>query len=140
MSKKSQACYTHLFQTLKELFPLNGKSVMTDFELAMRNAIRTVYPTLKMYTCWFHFCQAAKRKASQLMHLAAQLKINANIRSAYYKLLCLPLLSAADIIPCFRMIQSQVADERVFKPFMQYFERQWIKKVIFSYSLHSLFR
>lgn len=131
MSRKTEKCYTHLFQTLKEIFPLHGKSVMTDFELAMRNAIRNVYPTLKMYTCWFHFCQAVKRKASQLMHLMAQLKINENIKNAYYKLLCLPLLPASEILACFQMIKSQVADEKVFKPFLRYFETQWIKKVNF---------
>lgn len=133
MSRKSEKCYIHLFETLKEMFPLNGNSIMTDFELGMRNAIRHVYPTLKMYTCWFHFCQAAKRKASQLMNLVHHIKTNANIKSAYYKLLSLPLLPAKDIVPCFQMIKSQVADEKVFKPFMRYFEKQWIKKVTFFY-------
>ncbi|KAL7724939.1 hypothetical protein ACLKA6_002303 [Drosophila palustris] len=47
MSRKSEKGYVHLFQTLKEIFPLNGNSVMTDFETAMRNAIRNVYPNLK---------------------------------------------------------------------------------------------
>lgn len=130
MSRKSERCYVHLFQTLQQMFPLNGHSVMTDFELAMRNAIRTVYPHIKLYTCWFHFCQAAKRKASQLMNLVHHMKSNANIRNAYYKLLALPLLPASEIIACFQMIKSQVADEKVFKPFLRYFERQWIKKVI----------
>lgn len=131
MSRKTEKCYTHLFQTLKEIFPLNGKHIMTDFETAMRNAIHNVYPAMKTYTCWFHFCQAAKRKASQLMNIFHDVKTNANIRSAYYKLLCLPLLPPAEIIPCFQMVKSQVADEKVFKPFLKYFERQWIKKVIF---------
>lgn len=138
MSKKSQKCYTHVFQTLKEIFPLNGKSIMSDFESAMRNGIRNVYPTIKLYTCWFHFCQVAKRKASQLMNLAAELKSNLNIRSAYYKLLRLPLLPASEIISCFQMIKSQVIDEKVFKPFMNYFEKQWIKKVIYFHFIFSV--
>lgn len=136
MSRKTEKCYTHLFQTLKEIFPLNGKSVMTDFELAMRNAIRSVYPTIKMHTCWFHFCQAAKRKASQLMHFMAQLKINENIKNAYYKLLCLPLLPASEILSCFQIIKSQVTDEKVFKPFLKYFETQWMQKVSHNFFYH----
>lgn len=103
---------------------------MTDFELAMRNALHFVYPTIKLHTCWFHFCQGAKRKASQLMNLVHCIKTNANIRMQTYKLLALPLLPAKEIVPCFQMVKSQVAGERVFKPFLRYFERQWIKKVI----------
>lgn len=110
---------------------VTGHSIMTDFEKAMRNGIRHVYPTIKMYTCWFHFCQAAKRKASQLMNLVHYIKTNSNIESAYYKLLSLPLLPAKDIVSCFQMVKSQVADEKVFKPFIKYFENQWIKKVNF---------
>ena len=44
------------FQALKEkVFSTEGESIMTDFELAMRNALRTVYPNTALRTCWFHF-------------------------------------------------------------------------------------
>lgn len=131
MSRKTEKCYIHLFQKLKEMFPLNGKSIMTDFETAMRNALLHVYPNITSNTCWFHFCQAAKRKASQFPNLVNAIQTNTEIKNAYYKCLSLPLLPPAEIISCFQMIKSQVADHQVIKPFINYFERQWIKKVGF---------
>lgn len=138
MSRKTEKCYTHLFQTLKTLFPLNGKSIMTDFEMAMRNALRNVYPDLKQHTCWFHFCQAAKRKAAQIPHLMQAIKSNENVKNAYYKLLSLPLLPPHEILSCFQIIKSQVADEKAIKKFLNYYEAQWLKKVG-SFSVFSPF-
>lgn len=129
MSRKTEQCYKHLFETLREYFPLNGKSVMTDFELALRNAIRAVYPEIETNTCWFHFCQAAKRKASQISPFTNAMKKNDILKDAYYKMLALPLLPEENIVQCFQIIKSQIADVKVVKPFIKYYENQWIKKV-----------
>lgn len=67
MTRKTTVAYTHLFRYIKdELIDLKPTSFMTDFEVAMRYAIRIVYPGAKMFTCCFHFCQAVKRHGSQL--------------------------------------------------------------------------
>lgn len=134
MSRKTERCYTHIFQSLRDSFPLNGKSIMTDFETAMRNALRNVYPNIELNTCWFHFCQAAKRKASQLQNFSNAVKTNEEIKSAYYKLLALPLLPANDIIPTFQVVKSQVTGLPVVKDFFNYFEKQWLKKVYYHVS------
>lgn len=129
MSRKTEKSYTHLFQTLKDFFPLVGKFVMTDFEVAMRNAIRKVYPELKQYTCWFHLCQAAKRKATQMPIVMQSIKSNDKIKKAYYKLLALPLLPPNEIASCFQVIKSEVTEEKAIHKFFDYFENQWLKKV-----------
>lgn len=56
MSRKTEEAYTHLFRYNEEnVCHLRPTSCMTDFEFAMRNAIRTVYPNCTVYACWFHF-------------------------------------------------------------------------------------
>lgn len=133
MSRKTEECYVHLFNTLKSIFTLDGKSFMTDFEAPIRNALRIVYPAVRQNTCWFHFCQAAKRMCMKYPDLVIAIKSNERVKQAYYKLLALPLLPAKDIVQCFQMVKSELVDTQAAKPYLQYFERQWIKRVIISY-------
>lgn len=130
MSRKSQACYTHLFETLRKEFPLDGRSFMTDYEVALRNALRVVYPAMDQKTCWFHYCQAARRKCSSFPKLMHKLKSNETLKRAYFKLLALPLLPAEHIVSCFQMIKSELVDVQEAKKFLNYFEKQWLEKVI----------
>lgn len=130
MSRKTEACYLHLFKTLRGLLPLDGRSFMTDFEVAMRNALRVVYPNVQQYSCWFHYCQAARKKCSKFPKLVKSLKSNEILKRAYYKLLALPLLPAADILACFQMVKSEFVDVPDAMMFLKYFEKQWLEKVI----------
>lgn len=66
MSRKTEEAYIHLFEYLKTICDFQPISFMTDYEVAMRNALRTVFPEAQFYSCWFHFCQAVKRHGSQI--------------------------------------------------------------------------
>lgn len=105
---------------------------MTDFEVAMRNAIRYVYPGIQIHTCWFHLCQAAKRKAHQLPHFVNSIKTNPHIKEIYYKLLSLPLLPRQDITEQFYTLKQSALeiDKNASRQFLKYFEEHWIKKVV----------
>lgn len=64
MTRRTEAAYRHAFQFINdELFELNCQSIMSDFEIGMRNALRAVVPGIKVTGCWFHFCQALRRYA-----------------------------------------------------------------------------
>lgn len=107
---------------------------MTDFEMAMRNALRKLYPQSKLFTCWFHFTQAVKRHASQIQNFTVKIRTNKAAQQIYYKLMCLPLLPAGSIVSAFeelkldsRAVETEINSE--FEKFIRYFERQWILKV-----------
>lgn len=52
------ASYEKVFNYINtEILNLNGVTIMTDFESAMRNALRNIAPD-----SWFHFCQALQNK------------------------------------------------------------------------------
>lgn len=58
MTHKTTAAYTHIFRHIhEELWSLDASMFMTDYELAMRNAIRGLFPNADHRCCWFHFCQ-----------------------------------------------------------------------------------
>lgn len=108
MTRKTQAAYTHLFRCIDdEILPLNPSSFMTDYEVAMRNALGTVYPEAQMYGCWFHFCQAVKRHASQIGGFLVAARSNNESAEIYYDLLCLPLLPPQYIINVFNLIKME---------------------------------
>lgn len=104
---------------------------MTDYEKAMRNALKKCYPESKHYACWFHFCQAVKRHASQIAGFAVEIRKNATAREIYCRFLCLPLLPADVIENAFNelRLEAQNYNERFFRPFLGYFEMQWIRNV-----------
>lgn len=58
MTHKSQASYTHILRHIHEdLWALDAMMFMTDYEIAMRNALRSIFPDADHRCCWFHFCQ-----------------------------------------------------------------------------------
>lgn len=139
MSRKTQRTYEHAFQYIKKnIIDLEGKSFTTDFEVAMRNALRIVFPATKLFSCWFHFTQAAKKRAMQTPKLYPFLYQNKEAREIYYQLLSLPLLPPEDILTEFNRLKViALANHRpVFAEFIKYFESQWIIKVRMLFISH----
>jgi hypothetical protein len=65
---KSQATYTRFFTLIKDKIADSGlvfspTSAMTDFETAVHNSIRDVFPDINTEGCFFHFTQSIWRKA-----------------------------------------------------------------------------
>lgn len=135
MTRKTQDAYIHLFNYIEtHVMQLEARSFMTDFERAMRGALREVHPTASFYTCWFHFTQAVKRHATQIGGLMGHVRNEAALAKVYYQLMCLPLLPAIEIEPTFHLVKQESIAEHgnVFKTFFRYFERQWLRAVCFN--------
>lgn len=134
MSRKTRRAYEHLFKYIKNsIFDIgNCESIMTDFEVAMRNALRVIFPEAELNCCWFHFTQAAKKRAMQTPQLIPYLLQHQSAREIYYKLLSLPLLPPSDILKQFKKLKvfSLANHKTVFADFIKYYENQWIKKVL----------
>ncbi|CAF1023023.1 unnamed protein product [Brachionus calyciflorus] len=67
LQNKEQDTYIEGLSKLKEVLlketqsPLSFDEALCDFEKAMLNGIEAVFPTAKIYGCWFHFNQAIIR-------------------------------------------------------------------------------
>lgn len=132
MTHKSEAAYLHIFEYIKEnVLSLEGKSFMTDFEVAPRNALRQIYPQSRLNSCWFHFKQAVRRKSHKFAKFREDLKNVTEIRRLYYKLMALPLLPSAEIKNAFGMLKLYALTHHgdVCTGFIGYFEKQWIVSV-----------
>lgn len=105
---------------------------MTDFEIAMRKGIATVWPNAERKTCWFHLNQAVNRRISKNSALAKLIQTNDAAREIHKKILALPLLPPNLIVDAFHKLQAVAMEkfEAQFREFFAYYNRQWIQKVI----------
>lgn len=122
-----------MFQYIENnVFQLNPKSFMTDFETGLRSALRHVYPDSEVKGCHFHYCQAIRKNASKMPNFFSSLYLNDTANVIYHKMLALPLLRLNDILPAYQKLKEECLSENlknIFESFLIYYERQWIVKV-----------
>lgn len=79
---------------IQQYFCVGHGPVTSDYELAMRNAIKKLFPAATMYACYFHYTQAVKRRASQLREAMLEIQNDDLAKFIYQRCQCLPLLPA----------------------------------------------
>lgn len=132
MTHKSQEAYESVFEFINaKFFRFNGiKTFYSDFELAMRNALKKICPHAKNKLCHFHFAQAIRRKATKIRGFIDFLHGNDEAKKVYYQLMYLPLLPAKSIESTFNEIceKADAINKNKFKEMIRYYSQQWIKK------------
>lgn len=135
MTHKTELSYLHMLTFVdSNICCLNGASFISDYEKAMRNALKKLYPNMEFYSCWFHFTQACKRNA-QSIGLEHMLKSHKQAYMLFMKFLHLPLLPSSKIVEAFHLLKTEALalDKEKFSPFVNYYEKQWLKKVKISF-------
>lgn len=102
---------------------------MTDFEMALRNALRKIYKLAKVCGCFFHFTQAIRKRASQMTGFYEHMRCKPDAETVFYKLNMLPLLREDMIESALETLKAYAEDLfQGFETFVVYFEPQWIQK------------
>lgn len=132
MTRKTEKAYTHIFNYIEKNV-CSLKCFMTDFEAAMRNGLKSLDTGAIFNTCWFHVCQAVRRRVAKNFGLITLIQTNETARELYKKILALPLLPAPLIRDAFMILKGEILTRfsRAFREFLRYYERQWIEKVRF---------
>ncbi|XP_044575625.1 uncharacterized protein LOC123259326 [Cotesia glomerata] len=131
MTKKSTIAYKTALSYFKtELAThITPQTIMTDFEAALDNAIKSVFPEAVHTGCFFHFCQAITRRLKKLglIRLVQNWKYG---KILIRKIMALALLPAVDASDGFQWIITNIPDnvKTLFGTFLLYFREQWIKK------------
>lgn len=131
MTRKTEKAYKHALQYVNDnIFRLQCEATITDFEVAMRQAIRKVVPGVKQLGCWFHYAQAIRRKVATLSELFELVRTDGKIRNVYYKIICLALLPHDKIEKAFNELALEGLQlTKAFTPFVKYFQNQWLTRV-----------
>lgn len=130
MSNRTTAAYKSVFEFIHEnLFPLNGKAIITDFELALRNGLRAVAPGTDLLGCWFHHCDALRRKVASICDLFALIRSDMAAKLLFRKFQCLALLPPSKIEAAFNQLGYEALRKYpAFEKFVTYYMQQWLQK------------
>ncbi|XP_060065972.1 uncharacterized protein LOC132546279 [Ylistrum balloti] len=130
---KSQTIYTRFFTLLKTAMadlhlPMTPATVFVDFETAVHNAIRTVFPGTEIKGCFFHFTQCIWRKA-QTTGLQLPYRDNDDTRRLVRRAAVLPLVPRQKIEDVWFNALEDIEDADLpadVTPFTDYVVDQWI--------------
>lgn len=132
------AAYIRMFRFVEDnICKLEPTKFMSDYEGALRKAIRHVYPACELSGCLFHLTQAARKKASQIPGFFGAVTRDEKLNQLYHKFMALPLLPAGCIVEAFNALQEEA--NRYPGPvttFVTYFQRQWIVRVSYKKKEH----
>lgn len=133
MNKKTEESYAHIFEYIeRNIFQLEPNSFTTDYEKAMRNGLKSVYKNAVLISCWFHYCQALRRKCSQITDFFNHVSNSETADRIFHKFLALPHLPRDKIREGFAMLKLALQcmePKEPYDKFLKYYETQWLKKV-----------
>lgn len=138
MSNKKTSTHVDIFQFIeKNVVALQPTTFMTDYESAMRNAIRRVYSIgvdrIPIKGCWFHFTQAVRRRSRGIADMSAGLRDNKRANETFNKFLVLPLVPRDRILEAFKVLKEEANElAGLFTEFLEYYEQQWMIRVSIS--------
>ncbi|XP_043480989.1 uncharacterized protein LOC122510421 [Leptopilina heterotoma] len=131
MERKTTQAYVAAFEKLRNLLPgFRISEAMIDFEAALRNALRLVFPGVIIYGCHFHYCQALYRKAIKL-GFKVFLRQNNEAKFLLRQLMALAFLPSNEIIATFHEIVDSLPPRirQKMKEFLKYYKKEWLQKV-----------
>ena len=120
---KKQISYERLFWKLMELMPeFAPSSFLSDFEMALINGIKKVFPTATTSGCLFHLNQNCFKKISEL-GFRKQYNTNSDFQVLVKSFPALAFLPPHRVIPAF---QKLALNAEVPKEFLAYFQSTYI--------------
>lgn len=135
MTKKTRKAYEHAFQFIDaNLFKFEASTFHTDYEMGLRKALRNVFPAASLKGCWFHYCQAMRRKTQTIKKFCTIVKNDEECNKWYRKFLSLPLANPEQIEEMFLVLKTALLEfpakqRECLQIFLQYFEKQWMTTV-----------
>ena len=87
MTRKTETLYRAAILAIRELIPnINPTFTIGDFELALRKALETIFPSITTIGCWFHFTKAIYEKIQTIETETLHFLPEEEIRSVYLSL------------------------------------------------------
>lgn len=131
MSRRTTEAYSTALEYLHQnLIPLVGNGIIIDFEKAMRSALHNLNTGINILGCWFHFCQALRRKMASVKLLFEIIRTDHTAKDIFRRIQCLALLPPDQIQPAFiNLSREGLKHSENFSEFIDYFYDEWILRV-----------
>lgn len=127
LPNKKESSYTNVFRILKELFNVNIRFFKSDWETAIINAVKSIYPQVRVKGCFYHFTKAIWRNGDKLGML-----IDKSHKRIVRLTSNLALMPVKFIPEAWLYVLNEAADDIVTQNFISYFEKQWMAKICYD--------
>ena len=125
MSGKKKSDYKGVLRVVKDLLPtLSLQEIVLDYEMAMWKAVNSVFPTVPVRGCAFHWGQAVWRKVQDL-GLQTSYMEREETYNFCKKLMALPYLPSASIQGLFAHLQGTATTDGLVQ-LCQYISSTWV--------------
>ena len=141
MSRRMKDNYINILEYLKrKLTRISVQCVVMDFEQAVWGAFRSVFPSINLRGCSFHWGQTVWRKI-QDVGLAPAYRERRNTHKYLRELLCLLFLPHQHIQPLFKDFQDLITPDHpeALHEFLAYLENTWIQGHVWTPADWSIF-
>lgn len=123
LNNKKEETYKTLFEILKQKIPeWDPLKLITDFEQAAMNAISTVFPSVVLKGCYFHYTKNVWKKAKDL-NLTKNTITRRHVRLSSL----LPLLPRQHISEGWCYIMEDTPNTEAIQEFNNYMVSQWLE-------------
>ena len=141
MSQKSYELYDKIFREFKYLFDqfqieieYKNKSIMTDYERSLRNAIMNNFGGIKIRGCFFHYAKNIYKKCKDLKLFTKKKRKNTIIIAFILKIFpYIPKILRDEYIKNLERHINYLEDES-YKSLLRYFRKNWLNNKYFSFS------
>lgn len=121
--------YEIVFEFLRDEYGLNPHAILSDFELAIVNAIKYVFPKTFVHGCYFHLTHNILKNLKDNCGLFGYLGTNKlDVNLSYQRLKFLPFVPIEDVVLAFDSIKLN--SDKVFYPVLDYFEKTYIGELV----------
>lgn len=139
LTHKDEEMYTEAFSVLASLGNFRPDTIMTDFELGLRNSLSTAFPHAHIDGCFFHLCQAILRWVTKngLKKTYEQGVRDPEtgryqpgpVRVWVRRLQHLAFLPVDDVPTAFHLLLDEIPSNLGLDDFLSYFMITWIQGV-----------
>ena len=134
LPNKSQATYVRAFELVKQKahslhVSLEPQIILSDFELAIKQAVELSFPTTDFRGCYYHFSQALMRKF-QNIGLQVAYREDANVNRFLRRTAALAFVPIRFVRLAWQAIKVAAPQLPRIQEFIWYFEDTWLTQVM----------
>lgn len=129
MSTRRKVLYKKVFEFLRDELDINPGIFTSDYETAMRNAAREVWPRTRMPGCVFHFRQAVKKNYRRLVKEPQNIVLKRRCRKIKQMAFNWQMLPARKMKKGMKRIMQEITRMRLepwLTDFYEYFKK-WLR-------------
>ena len=121
---KSQVLYQDFLGQLNSFGPLDPQSILCDYEIGLRNACSSTWPSSTVRGCYFHFTKATFKHLVDL-GLKTEYDVEGSDVRRYYKIIsALPFIPEDEVLSAWEQLRPLLPAD--LSSFATYFEYTWV--------------